>query len=279
MDKNQLIGWVLITGIVFGFFALNNQDQEETIDNKEETSNKKVDSNKSVNVSEQELPLQNIKLDTNSNVKDSILFEKSKSDLIIAHGIFAGSAKKENKEYIIEDNKIRLSISSNGAFVSKAILKDYSSYKDSKKNKKGELILFEGLGNEQNIKFRHKGLPQNTNNFEFVPDVNGLNVTEKQQSISFKLKASTGGYILYTYNVQKRNLDKMKNNKKKKSYNNIIDQIEKIRSKNNTNWMDILRIAFEHSPKEAAKVMSEIYNEDQKISLLAKKLREDVKKS
>ncbi len=35
----------------------------------------------------------------------------------------------------------------------------------------------------------------------------------------------------------------------------IIDQIEDIRSKNNTNWMDILRIAFKHSPKEAAKVM------------------------
>ena len=202
MDKNQLIGWVLITGIVFGFFALNNQDQEETIDNKEEASNKKVDSNKSVNVSEQELPLQNIKLDTNSIVKDSILFEKAKSDLIIAHGIFAGSAKKENKEYIIENNKIRLSISSNGAFVSKAILKDFRSYKDYEKNEKGELILFEGLGNEQNIKFRHKGLPQNTNNFEFVPDVNGLNVTEKQQSISFKLKASTGGYILYTYTLK-----------------------------------------------------------------------------
>lgn len=86
-------------------------------------------------------------------------------------------------------------------------------------------------------------------------------------------------YILYTYNVQKRNLVKMKSKEKKKSYNKIIDQIEKIRSKNNTNWMDILRIAFEHSPKEASKVMSDIYHEDQKISLLAKKLKDSVKKS
>ena len=86
-------------------------------------------------------------------------------------------------------------------------------------------------------------------------------------------------YILYTYNVQKINLVKMKSKEKRKSYNKIIDQIEKIRSKNNTNWMDILRIAFEHSPKEASVVMSEIYNEDQKISLLAKKLKDSVKKS
>lgn len=202
MDKNQLIGWVLIAGIVLGFFALNNQDQQAILDNQEETSNEKVNSNKSATVAEQELPPQSIKLNTNSTLNDSITFEKVKNDLIISHGVFAGSAKKENKEYIIENNKIRLSISSNGAFVSKAILKDFRSYKDYEKNEKGELILFEGLGNEQNIKFRHKGLPQNTNKFEFVPDVNSLNVTEGQQSISFKLKASTGGYILYTYTLR-----------------------------------------------------------------------------
>ena len=202
MDKNQLIGWVLIAGIVLGFFALNNQDQQAILDNQEETSNKKANSNKSATITEQELPLENIELATNSTVKDSIIFEKVKNDLIISHGVFAGSANKTNKEYIIENNKIRLSISSNGAFVSKAILKDFRSYKDYEKNQKGELVLFEGLGNEQNIKFRHKGLPQNTNKFEFVPDVDGLNVTEGQQSISFRLKASTGGYILYTYTLR-----------------------------------------------------------------------------
>ncbi len=69
--------------------------------------------------------------------------------------------------------------------------------------------------------------------------------------------------------------NKMNKNKKKESYEKIIDKIENIRSKNNTNWMDILRIAFKHSPKETAKVMSEIYTQDQKISLLAKKLRKN----
>ena len=37
-----------------------------------------------------------------------------------------------------------------------------------------------------------------------------------------------------------------------KNYNKflkVIDKIEKIRSKNNSNWMDILRLAFRHSPK------------------------------
>ena len=79
-------------------------------------------------------------------------------------------------------------------------------------------------------------------------------------------------YILFTYNVQNKGIDKMK---KKESFNEIIDQIENIRSKNNTNWMDLLRIAFKYSPKEAARVMSNIYKQDQKISLLAKKLNKN----
>ena len=37
----------------------------------------------------------------------------------------------------------------------------------------------------------------------------------------------------------------MKNN----NYLKIISQIEKIRSKNNVNWMNILRLAFKLDPK------------------------------
>ena len=61
-------------------------------------------------------------------------------------------------------------------------------------------------------------------------------------------------------------------NKTDKYYLKIINDIQKVRSKNNGNWMDLLRIAFKHSPDEAAKVMTRIYNDDQKISRLAKKL-------
>lgn len=55
-------------------------------------------------------------------------------------------------------------------------------------------------------------------------------------------------------------------------YNKIINQIEKIRSKNNVNWMNILRVAFKHDPKRTAKIMSKIYSDDLNIGKLAKKL-------
>ena len=55
-------------------------------------------------------------------------------------------------------------------------------------------------------------------------------------------------------------------------YIKVIDQIEKVRKKNNTNWMDILRVAYSYAPKKTANIMARIYRDDNKISKLAKKL-------
>jgi hypothetical protein len=54
----------------------------------------------------------------------------------------------------------------------------------------------------------------------------------------------------------------------------IIDEIERIRTRNNKNWMDLLRLAFRVAPKEAAEIVAEIYQQDGRISELAKKLAE-----
>jgi hypothetical protein len=55
-------------------------------------------------------------------------------------------------------------------------------------------------------------------------------------------------------------------------YLKIIDEIEKIRTKNNVNWMDVLRLAFVHAPEESKKLMKKINQEDNRISELFEKL-------
>ena len=52
----------------------------------------------------------------------------------------------------------------------------------------------------------------------------------------------------------------------------MLRQIEKIRSKNNKNWMNILRLAFKLDPKGSAKIMKRINYDDKKISKLLNKL-------
>ena len=59
---------------------------------------------------------------------------------------------------------------------------------------------------------------------------------------------------------------------KKKNYLKIINRIEKIKSKNNVNWMNILKLAFKLDPISASKIMKKVNYDDKKISKLLNEL-------
>lgn len=52
----------------------------------------------------------------------------------------------------------------------------------------------------------------------------------------------------------------------------LLDKIQKIRSKNNKNWMDIVRLSIRLDYKKTSKLIKEIYKQDTRISQLAKKI-------
>ena len=54
----------------------------------------------------------------------------------------------------------------------------------------------------------------------------------------------------------------------------LINKIQKIRSKNNVKWMDLLRLSLKLNPKKTAKLLFQIYAYDQQISEIAKQLAE-----
>jgi hypothetical protein len=61
-------------------------------------------------------------------------------------------------------------------------------------------------------------------------------------------------------------------NKNIKKYLAIIKQIEKVRSKNNKNWMDLYRLAFAVAPDKSVKIIKKILSRDKSVSKLAEKL-------
>lgn len=66
----------------------------------------------------------------------------------------------------------------------------------------------------------------------------------------------------------------MKNEKKKVAqYLKVISKIEKVRSKNNVNWMDICRLALKSSPEKAIRLMKQINKFDDRISKLFKSIK------
>ncbi len=53
---------------------------------------------------------------------------------------------------------------------------------------------------------------------------------------------------------------------KKRTQSLVVKNIENLRKKNNINWMNILRLALKHNPKETKKLLKKINTFDKKIS-------------
>jgi len=119
--------------------------------------------------------------------------------------------------------------------------------------------------------YRGKGLGEASLKLieKFVNNKNIYSIVLKNNLKSIALFKSSNYNIIKSYKKYFLMKKQLKNTNK---YTKIIDQIEKVRKKNNSNWMNILRIAFKYDPIMAGKEMSKIYSEDKKISALAKKL-------
>ena len=61
--------------------------------------------------------------------------------------------------------------------------------------------------------------------------------------------------------------------KSTKYYLKIIDEIEKVRTKNNVNWMDVLRVALKADSEATLCLLRKINTEDKKISKLFEKFK------
>lgn len=65
----------------------------------------------------------------------------------------------------------------------------------------------------------------------------------------------------------------------KRTDSEIIDEIEKIRARNNVNWMDAVRLAFELSPERARTIFKDIKECDARINELLNELADNDEKN
>jgi len=70
------------------------------------------------------------------------------------------------------------------------------------------------------------------------------------------------------------NIEEFMRANKNEKHMEVIDKIEKVRMSNNVNWMDVLRLAFNHAPEEAKNLVKKINKSDIEISNLLKELTE-----
>lgn len=172
MDKNTLVGFLLIGAVIIGFGIYNSPNQEEIA-----RAEHYQDSIQKV-IKEQE-------------VKQKLAQEKAEKKALEldSTSLFFNSLKGENKIYTLKNEFVEVSISNKGGRVCKAMLNDY------KDQKKQPLVLFDGDDASLNIGFEGK----NENIMSSQLFFKATNVTDS--TVTIRLDAANGGHIDFDYKL------------------------------------------------------------------------------
>ncbi len=203
MDRNQIIGIVLIAAILIGYMVFTAPSKEEI-----EAARQEQMKQDSINKVKEELAKQKAaELSTLENdsvnrdlfiANDSTIADSVKENqLVEKFASFGESAVGENKFITLENDLLKLTISTKGGRPYSVQLKNYQTH-DSL-----PLILFDGNETEFGMTFFAENRKISTNEFFFEPMGSSSSVVanKSQESLSLRLHAGEGKYIEYTYTI------------------------------------------------------------------------------
>ncbi|MCB0761804.1 MAG: membrane protein insertase YidC [Flavobacteriales bacterium] len=191
MDKNQIIGVVLIVVLMAGFYFLNSPDESTTPPQTEQAQ-----------VVEAEKPAQEAAQPETIVAASQDSAQLALMDAVMAekYGIFGPSANGEEQIVVLENNKIKAELSTKGGWFHQATLVDgYKTYWDSipiqlwDKDKSEMYMSFVQLG---------KGIHK-TSEFYFQPSSQHVTVSGDQPGIlTMRLNTSNPSrYLEMTYSL------------------------------------------------------------------------------
>ena len=177
MDKNTWIGFLLIAAIIVGFNIINRPSEEEIAERQRIQDSIAV-------AQKMEAEAQAVSQQIAQQI-DAEVPEETNEDLNqrieAVYGPFALSAKGEQQNIILENNKIRLHLSTLGGYVKRAELKEYKAYGDTI----NPLSLFRG--DESQLSFTlitNNNRVISTQNLYFEPIINN------PQNVTLRLKTN-----------------------------------------------------------------------------------------
>ena len=189
MDKNTVIGFVLIFLVLIGFTWLNRPSQEQL-----EAQQRYRDSIATVQYEMQQAALreQFQKEDTLPTVMAEDMPDSVRQEFFQnRYGAFASAVTGTEEIITLENNNIEVRINSKGGGVSYARVKDYVTYN------KEPLVLFEGDESQFNVTFgTANNLIVNTSDLYFTPIRN-----ISQNSVTMRLNVGDGGIVDFVYTL------------------------------------------------------------------------------
>lgn len=201
MDRNSVIGLLLIASILIGYTMYTSPSKEEL-----EAARKRQDSLALVEKAK-ELTLKDtaVAAQVNQNnetyvlsnehpeLKDSLQTQQAKD----AFGPFFSSSVGLDTSYVIETEELILHLNAKGGYISRAELKNYKTF-DQK-----PLLLFDTDSTIFNLTLPVSNRLINTNQLYFVSDQDGLNLTGSDSAkFALRLNVSDNQYLEFAYHFK-----------------------------------------------------------------------------
>ncbi len=205
MDKNQIIGFLLIGAILLGFVFLTKpnkakQEEQQRIEDSLRRVQEKLYQEELAKINQKDsLNVDSIKniIATDTTLNDSLV----NKILVDKYGVFANSAIGEQEFITAKNDVMEIKISTKGAVVQSVNLTDYVCYDQS------PLIMFEGEQNTFDLNFFVNQNLIHTNELFFVSNAenNFVDATKEEKKITFRANVTSDSYLEYVYTIKPNN--------------------------------------------------------------------------
>ncbi len=198
MDRNTVVGIILIAVILIGYSLLTKPDREELAERQRIADS--IRDVQSRQIAEQEkIPAEYTQEDTPDSHEPSVTVEgQEEKDL----GVFSSLVKGQEEYYILENDLLKMTISSKGGRPYTVELKNYKRYDNL------PVILFEGDSSYFGLEFFSDGKSIKTNDLYFESENTGKQMYAKESPVSLRMKLpvnNTGAYLEYIYTLHPEN--------------------------------------------------------------------------
>ncbi len=195
MDRNSIIGIILIAVILIGYSILTKPQREEMAEQRRIADSIRMAQEEAAADSALAQPEA---VEESPGIEEGSISQQTTIDTAQDIGVFSKQAKGENTFYTLENDKLILTISRRGGKPYSVELKEYQTY-DSL-----PLMLFEGPENVFGLEFFSDGKTIKTNDLFFELEEGGENmfVESSPKTLAMKLPVdSMGAFIEYRYTL------------------------------------------------------------------------------
>ena len=179
MDKNTIIGFVLIALVLIGFSWYNQPSEEQLEAQRKEDSIAAVIKDNAAKKQQAEAAARKAQAEA-----------AAKGD---STALFFSALNGENQPVVLKNDKVELTFSSKGGTISKAIIKGFENQDNSKK----EVTLFDEKTQQMNFMLAGKAENIITQDLYFTPS----NITDS--TVTMTAEAGNGGSLVLSYSLGK----------------------------------------------------------------------------